>query len=109
MYFYPPEFCNDKVNKVFRGKPVDVWAIGVTLYITTFKKMPFMPTAPSNFLELFKAIETSEVVFPKSRTISEEFKDLLLRLLQKDPVKRITPDAILNHPFTKDEMVTNKN
>jgi len=50
----------DKINKIFAGKPVDVWAVGVTIYICTFLKLPFLPSVQSNMLELFKIIEKAE-------------------------------------------------
>lgn len=59
IYFFPPEFCGDK-TKIFEGKPVDIWALGVTIYISAFLKFPFMPTIPSNVLELFKLIEATK-------------------------------------------------
>ncbi len=59
MYFYPPEFCTGK-SKIFAAKPVDVWALGVTLFIVAFRKLPFLPENPSNVIELFKIIENAE-------------------------------------------------
>ncbi len=50
----------DKSNKKFEGKPVDVWALGISLYIATFLKMPFVPSVQNNFLELFRIIEKAE-------------------------------------------------
>jgi serine/threonine protein kinase len=39
----------------FLGKPIDIWALGVTLYCLTFGKCPFM--AETEF-ELFELIST---------------------------------------------------
>jgi [calcium/calmodulin-dependent protein kinase] kinase len=40
MFFYAPECCEEDI-KEFAGKPLDIWALGVTTYILTFKKLPF--------------------------------------------------------------------
>lgn len=39
-FYFSPELCNEKV---YKGKPVDVWACGVTLYYMVLKKFPFCP------------------------------------------------------------------
>ncbi len=59
LYFYPPECCQGK-SDYFAGKPVDIWAMGVTIYIVTFQKLPFLPNNLSNFLELFEVISKGE-------------------------------------------------
>ena len=59
LYFYPPECCQGKSDH-FAGKPVDIWAMGVTIYIVTFQKLPFLPNNLSNFLELFEVISKGE-------------------------------------------------
>ena len=59
LYFYPPECCQGKTD-FFAGKPVDIWALGVTIYVITFQKLPFMPKNISNLLELFELISKAE-------------------------------------------------
>ncbi len=59
LYFYPPELCKGN-SKYFAGKPVDIWAAGVTLFIATFNQLPFLPDNPSNILELFEMIAKAE-------------------------------------------------
>jgi serine/threonine protein kinase len=59
LYFYPPECCVEG-KKIFACKPIDVWAIGVTIYVAAFKKLPFLPQTPSNVLELFRIIEAAK-------------------------------------------------
>lgn len=56
IYFFPPEFCDGKENKIFSYKPVDIWAFGVTIYTCIFKKLPFLPKVPNNYIELLKII-----------------------------------------------------
>ena len=37
-YFFSPEIC---AGKSYKGKKSDIWALGVTLYFSVFKKYPF--------------------------------------------------------------------
>lgn len=60
LYFYPPEFCDEKEDQSFSLKPVDIWAFGVTIYTCIFKKLPFVPNGTSNPLELFKIISEAK-------------------------------------------------
>jgi serine/threonine protein kinase len=60
FYFYPPECCQDGKSEAFAGKPVDIWAMGVTIYVALFKRLPFMPSNLTNYLELFDLIAKTE-------------------------------------------------
>ena len=70
--------------------PVDVWSIGVVAYALLIGLFPFATYAEMRCMEL-----------PFRRAVSDEARDLLARLLQKDPQKRLTLEAALNHPFVK--------
>jgi serine/threonine protein kinase len=59
FYFYPPEWCQGK-SEAFEGRPVDIWATGVTIYVALFKRLPFIPSGPTNYLELFDMIGKAE-------------------------------------------------
>ena len=55
IFFYPPEFCNDSDGE-YLPKPIDVWAFGVSMFIMTFRKLPFMPKIEGNMMELIELI-----------------------------------------------------
>lgn len=98
LYFYPPEFCDGTENKSFAFKPVDVWAFGVTIYTCIYKKLPFLPENPINYLELFKLINEAKVNYD-GVNISKEMKTLLGMILEKDPKKRLTAKQIRDYPW----------
>lgn len=86
---------------------IDIWALGITFYCLLFGKVPF--NAESEFA-LFQVIVNEDLQYPKDRSsfnspseVSEnEFelaKDLLSRLLDKDPETRIDIPEIKHHPF----------
>jgi serine/threonine protein kinase len=102
LFFYPPEFCDGKEKKVFGYKPVDVWALGVTIYTCIFKRLPFLPDNHNNVMELFRMINTAKVNYNREGIkISNEMKELLGHILEKDPKKRYTARQIAEDPWLK--------
>ncbi|CAG8434112.1 5300_t:CDS:2 [Diversispora eburnea] len=78
-------------------KAIDVWALGVTLYCFIFGRCPFI--ADTEFELFFHVIPHQEPEFPSDRPIDDDLKDLLLKLLEKDPQKRITLELVKKHPW----------
>ncbi|XP_030078471.1 calcium/calmodulin-dependent protein kinase kinase 1 [Microcaecilia unicolor] len=93
--FMAPEALSDTGQR-FSGKAIDVWAMGVTLYCFVFGKCPFIDPY---ILVLHNMIKTKPVDFPEQPKISEELKDLILRMLDKNPETRITVPEIKLHPW----------
>jgi [calcium/calmodulin-dependent protein kinase] kinase len=86
--FMPPELCVAKHGQV-SGKAADIWSMGCTLYCLLFGRIPF---EKHGMLELYQAVRSDEVEFEEE--CNSELKDLILKLLEKDPEKRITMDQI---------------
>lgn len=86
--FMPPELCVAKHGEV-SGKAADIWSMGCTLYCLLFGRIPF---EKHGMLELYQAIREDEPEYDES--CNPELVDLLKRLLEKDPEKRITTDEI---------------
>lgn len=91
--FMPPELCVAKHGEV-SGRAADIWSMGVTLYCLKFGHIPFEKTG---MLDLYEAIKKDDVKIGPD--CSSDLKDLLLRLLEKEPQKRITMDEIRDHPW----------
>ena len=82
--FLPPELCVTR-HEPTSGKAVDVWSMGVTLFCLYHGRVPF---EQHTVIDLYEAIKTNEpVVEPKDG--DDDFPDLMSRLLEKDPEKRI--------------------
>jgi len=82
----------------YSGLGIDLWASGIILFSMLCGYLPF---DDKNNDDLFKKILKCNVVFPQKKNviISEEAKDLIRKILQPEPSKRITLEEILKHPF----------
>ena len=81
-------------NKGYEGPQVDVWSSGVVLYAMLSGTVPFKA---NNLNELQSMIISGS--FKEIQDISKEATDLLHKLLQINPKKRITIEEALNHPW----------
>jgi len=86
--FMPPELCVAKHGHV-SGRAADIWSMGCTLYCLLFGRIPFERTG---MLELYQSIRLDSLVLDTE--CNQELTDLLHKLLEKDPQKRITMDEI---------------
>nr|CAD7409250.1 unnamed protein product [Timema poppensis] len=91
--FMAPEALN---NSTFSGKASDIWSMGVTLYAFVYGNIPFYN---DNVLTLYKKIQNDSVQFPKDPRVSDELKDLITRMLHKDPCQRLTMPEVKSHPW----------
>nr|XP_060613618.1 calcium/calmodulin-dependent protein kinase kinase 1-like [Anolis sagrei ordinatus] len=93
--FMAPEAISDS-GKSFSGKALDVWAMGITLFCFVYGKCPFIDEF---ILALHNKIKNKPVEFPEEPWISPELKDLILKMLEKNPETRITIPDIKGHPW----------
>ena len=126
--FYAPELCDpdlfDPEKNVPRpriGPQIDVWALGVTLYAMVYGRLAFWD---QNEFTMYEKIAHRELFVPAKRLrgieyeegipinnnkreehvlmyedVDDDLKDLLQRLLIKDPTKRITIKEVKYHPW----------
>lgn len=93
--FMAPETLKEEKEN-FSGKATDIWAIGVTLYCFVIGRCPFEDDFP---LSLHKKIMNDPVKFPEKPVVSEKLKDLILKMLDKNPETRITLPEVKEHPW----------
>jgi len=77
------------------GKEIDCWSIGVILFILLSGSPPFDVSAG------FDAVANAEVVFDEDRwrSVSREARDLVGRLLQRDPRRRMSVKEACGHKW----------
>uniref|UniRef100_A0A8P4GHW3 calcium/calmodulin-dependent protein kinase n=1 Tax=Dicentrarchus labrax TaxID=13489 RepID=A0A8P4GHW3_DICLA len=93
--FMAPEMMTEH-EQCFSGKALDVWAMGVTLYCFVYGKCPFYD---EYIVSLHNKIKNKPVEFPERPLISNELKELIERMLDKNPETRITIPEIKLHPW----------
>ncbi|NXN27864.1 ULK3 kinase, partial [Nycticryphes semicollaris] len=92
LYMAPEMVCRQQYDAW-----VDLWSVGVILYEALFGKPPF---ASRSFAELEEKIRSTRAVeLPSRPQLSPECRDLLGRLLERDPLKRISFQDFFAHPF----------
>lgn len=101
VHYSAPEI---HLAQAYDGAAVDVWALGVTLYALTSAQMPFYGACKRDIMS--KSIFGAYAVHD---CFSEGLKDLISKALEVNPSKRITLEAMKNHPWvTGRPMVTKK-
>ncbi|XP_075432057.1 LOW QUALITY PROTEIN: serine/threonine-protein kinase ULK3 [Ascaphus truei] len=98
LYMAPEMVCSKQYDA-----RVDLWSVGVILYEALFGKAPF---ASKSFSELEEKIRSDRSVeLPTRPRLSPECRDLLQRLLVRDPDQRISFLDFFSHPFVDLEHV----
>lgn len=94
-YYVAPEVLRGSYDK-----RCDVWSLGIILFVFLCGYPPF---EGDNNKEIFKNVLKQELIFDPAdwKTVSDEAKDLVTKMLAKDPEKRITADECSNHPWFK--------
>lgn len=83
-------------DQQFSGKAYDVWSLGITLFCFVYGKLPF---DGDNIPLVYQKIRTEELVFPDKPYITGTLKDLLWKMLTKNPDERINLQNIKIHPW----------
>ena len=96
--YIPPEMIEKKKH----DPTVDVWALGVLMYEFLCGQPPFESTQQRS---TFEKIKNVKFTFPGH--VSTEARDLIRKLLNKDPKQRLSLKDLPNHPFIQNNL--NKN
>uniref|UniRef100_A0A673X816 calcium/calmodulin-dependent protein kinase n=1 Tax=Salmo trutta TaxID=8032 RepID=A0A673X816_SALTR len=94
----PGYLSPEVLRKDAYGKPVDIWACGVILYILLVGYPPFWDEDQH---KLYQQIKAGAYDFPSPEwdTVTPEAKNLINQMLTINPSKRITADQALKHPW----------
>jgi serine/threonine-protein kinase ULK2 len=95
-------------NKTYDNKS-DLWSVGVIMYELLFGTTPYHA---KNLIQLMKKIKKRDVIIPEEydSLLSNECKELLFSLLNRNPVRRINWDNFFTHKwFETDEILEAEN
>ncbi|XP_076940172.1 calcium-dependent protein kinase 20-like [Bidens hawaiensis] len=110
MFFKPGEMFTDMVGspyyvapevlRKFYSQECDIWSAGVIIYILLCGVPPFWDETESGiFDQVLKGdLDFSSEPWPD---ISESAKDLVRRMLVRDPKRRLTAPEVLRHPWVQ--------
>ncbi|KAI6688400.1 hypothetical protein NL676_025228 [Syzygium grande] len=98
-YYVAPEVLNKNY-----GKEIDIWSAGVILYILLGGSPPFWAENEKGILEAIMEgnLDLESAPWP---SISASAKDLISKMLMRDPKKRITAAEALEHPWLREDGV----
>lgn len=88
--YLPPEM----VSASHHDHAVDLWCLGVLMYEFLVGQPPFVSQGTK---ETYQKIKAVQIEYPSY--MSAEAKDLIGKLLQKDPAKRMALGKIPDHPW----------
>ena len=93
----------EQIEKKSYSKTVDIWSIGIIMYILLYGKHPFYIKGDQkeNFIEKIKNKEfiKNNINNKGNRKISYMAKNLLNKLLEPNPSWRYTSDKAIKHPW----------
>lgn len=94
-YYIAPEIL---VNDYY-GFECDIWSLGIILYIMVSGYLPFNGKTNSSIFKQVMNAKSIKFVEDGFAKVSSTCKDLILKMLTYDPLKRIKVKDALNHPF----------
>nr|ODN90894.1 CAMK/CAMKL/GIN4 protein kinase [Cryptococcus depauperatus CBS 7855] len=91
-----PHYASPEIvsGKAYHGSSSDIWSCGIILFALLTGRLPF---DDDNIRSLLQKVKIG--VFEMPDEIKDPARDLLKRMLERDPESRITMPKILNHPF----------
>jgi aurora kinase len=90
--YLPPEM----ITHTPHDKSVDLWCLGVLMFEFLYGSPPFEAEDQN---ATYQRINDVDLHFPERPAVSDEAKDLIRKLLVKDPQQRLTWEQIANHKF----------
>ncbi|KIP10032.1 hypothetical protein PHLGIDRAFT_59535, partial [Phlebiopsis gigantea 11061_1 CR5-6] len=82
------------MGRAYNGACSDIWSCGIVLYALLAGKLPF---DDDDMGVLLDKVKIGKFMMPTH--LDPSAKDLISKMLEKNPIKRITVSEVLKHPF----------
>mmetsp|Transcript_25225 Transcript_25225/g.64105 ORF Transcript_25225/g.64105 Transcript_25225/m.64105 type:complete len:547 (+) Transcript_25225:66-1706(+) len=107
IFFVAPEVLKSDLGWSKYGPECDMWSIGVMLFIVLTDQHPFAQSAASTANVVQRIRRSALRVSPLEEAgVDPVIQDLIVRLLCKDPTKRLQARAALDHEWFQNGPVT---
>ncbi|XP_017471262.1 PREDICTED: calcium/calmodulin-dependent protein kinase kinase-like [Rhagoletis zephyria] len=93
-------FLRFNYQYVYCGKAADIWSLGITLYALVYGNVPFIA---NSIPILYEKIKADPLALKDSPRISEQLKDCIFNILNKNPSFRITLQQLKEHTWVTKE------
>ncbi len=100
-FFMSPEVIKSKTIKVKDMQKIDLFSLGITLYVLAFGEYPFNMTKGDSDEEIYEKINSGWKVENHDNEFSKHFIDFLNGLLESDINKRMNLEKALNSYFIR--------
>ena len=92
-YYCAPEIINNAEDG-YSGVKIDAWSCGIILYLLLTGSLPFRN---EDMTQLYEQINRCHVDYP--HWMPEDARDLISKLLEKDPTRRYSLEDVKRHPW----------
>ncbi|KAL8859866.1 MAG: hypothetical protein Q9178_003699 [Gyalolechia marmorata] len=94
-----PHYASPEVIRaeLYRGDRADIWSCGVILYAMLTGSLPF--DSDGDWADVIETVVSGQYSFPED--MSRNAQDLIFRILQLDPSKRISIKHMWLHPLLR--------
>ena len=96
--YLPPEMVlNATGHRVAYDHSVDIWCLGVLMYEFLYGNPPFFTPDTADSMKTYKRIKAVDLRFPAQPAVSDDAKDLIRRMIVKEPERRIRLVDVVQH------------
>ena len=99
LLFMAPEIIKEQGAETCYTHAVDIWSLGVMMYYLLAGTSPFRGDTDEEFSD---SIKNDLINFRKNERIaksSDQARDLIEKMCEKNPIDRISTEQALTHPF----------
>jgi serine/threonine protein kinase len=100
-YYMAPEVINKKPEDMYSNKS-DLWSVGVCFYFILFGNLPFPAKTESELLNMIQNRSGKRLDFKNVKKVSILCRNILIRLIEPDPKKRMDFAEFFNHQIFRE-------